>query len=673
MKFCTADFHLFNRLKSISIRLFISFVVLTLTAAGFLTGQAEAGAGTTAANFLRIGQGARGAAMGEAQTAVTEDVNAAYWNPAGLSDLRYQELSFMHYALVDGVRYQQATYAKPTPNRGTFAVGLNILDYGQINGYDQGGTPTGGVNAKNTLLFGSWGRRISEKSPLSAGLSFKYLQSDLAGYKATAPMFDFGALYPIESGRLRGLHLAATIRNVGPDIQYDQTGSPLPEEFVLGAGFSALGGNLVVDMDAISPKDQNAYFATGLEYRVFELMRLRVGYNGLSNFVGNGITYGMGLQFTQWNIDYAYVPYGDLGNTNRVSVGIRFGHAMQMQVADEQVEQTYNQAQRQLALGKPVEAYSTLTGLLQIAPWYKPAVELKAKIEKQFDDMSVSKNKARMDAEIADKFTAAKVAFDRDELVDAKKGFETILLLDPDHVGSKVYLERIQNRYASLAQASFKEGMDYYAASDYANAKIAFEKTLTIDPDHIDAKAQLQKTNELLADSSRRQQEMDLLAGAGEEYKAGLALYQKNDLEGALAKFQAVQTKMPEYEEVGRYLNLTKSTLASMLFDQSQVNFDNGQLSDAVKKLKRAVELNPSDARLAPALEVAQRDLGIKNAEESKSMYKDGLQAYLSGQTQKAEQLWRKALELDSSNEDALQALSKIEEQKKYANPDGGK
>jgi tetratricopeptide (TPR) repeat protein len=673
MKFCNADFQPLERLQSLSRRLFHAFLVLTLMAAGFLTGLAEAGAGTTAANFLRIGQGARGAAMGDAQTAVTEDVNAAYWNPAGLSALRYQELSLMHYALIDGVRYQQATYAKPTPTRGTFAVGLNILDYGDIKGYNQDGTPSGGVNAKNTLLFGSWGRRVSDKSPLSAGVSFKYLQSDLAGYKATAPMFDFGALYPIQSGRLHGLRLAASLRNIGPDIQYDQSGSPLPEQFVLGAGLSALGGNLVVDMDAVSPKGQNAYFSTGLEYRVFELLRLRVGYNGISNFVGNGISYGMGLQFTQWNIDYAYVPYGDLGNTNRVSVGIRFGQALQMQVADEQVEQTYQQAQRQLALGKPVEAYSTLTGLLQIAPWYKPAVALKAKIEQQFDEMSASKNKARLAAEIADKFTEAKIAFDRDELVDAKKGFETILLLDPDHVGSKVYLERIQNRYASLAQASFKQGMDYYAAGDYAKAKVAFEKTLTINPDHLDAKAQLQKTDDLLVDSSRRQLEMERLAGAAEAYKTGLALYQKNDLEGALVKFQEVQAKVPEYEEVGRYLNLTKSTLASILFDQSQVNFDNGQLSDAVKKLKRAIELNPSDARLSPALEVAQRDLGIKNAEESKALYKDGLQSYLSGQTQKAEQTWRKALELDSTNEDALQALSKIEEQKKYVNPDGGK
>lgn len=647
--------------------------LILFLAVGLLAGSADAGAGSTAANFLRIGMGARGSGMGEAQSAVVDDVTSIYWNPAGLAPLRYQELSLMHYDLAQEVRYQQASYAYPTPNKGTFAVGLNILDYGTIKGYDSGGLPTSSVNAKNTLLTGSWAKKFSEKSPLLGGVSVKYLSSELAGFKASVPMIDLGVKYPFETGRLRGLNLAANMRNIGPDVKYDKEGSPLPQQLVLGAGFLALGGNLAVALDSISPKGGNNYFTTGIEYRLFEILRLRVGYNGLSNFVGNGISYGMGLRFTQWNIDYAFVPLGDLGNTNRISVGMRFGRAMQMKQADEQVENSFRSAERQLALGHGVEAYTTVNEILLIAPWHKPSVELKAKIEKQFEEMSASKNQAKMEAEIADTFTSAKAAFDRDELVAAKKGFEAILLLQSEHVGSKVYLERILNRYASLAHESFKQGMDYFAAGDYEKAKMAFEKTLTIDQNHVDAKAQLEKTKELIVDAGRRQQELELLAGAGEAYKAGLALYQKNDLEGALAKFEEVKKLMPEYEEVGRYLELTKSTLANVLYEQSQVNFENGQLDEAVSKLKRAVELNPQDKRLTPALEVSQRDLEIKNSEESKRIYKEGLEAYLSGQTEKAAALWRRSLELDSNNEEALQAISKVEEQKKYANPEAGK
>ena len=637
----------------------------------FFAGSADAGAGSTTADFLKIGTGARGAAMGEAQSAVADDAHSLYWNPAALSRLRYQEVTFMHNDLTENVRYNQVSYAHPTNDKGTFAAGINILNYGDIKGYDENGLATSGVDARSMLFSAAWSKRFSSKSPLMGGVGVKFLSSELAGYSASGAMIDLGVLYPFE-GKYRGLTLSANMRNIGPDVKYDQTGSPLPRTTVFGLGYSGLGGNLVLAADFIAPKGDTGYIASGLEYTVFKMLKLRLGYNGLSQFVGTGITYGMGLQFSQWNLDYALVPYGDFGNTNRISVGVRFGRAMQMKQADEQVENSFRRAERQLALGQGIEAYSTVNELLLIAPWHRPSIELKAKIEKQFEEMSVSKNKAKMEAEIADAFTNAKAAFDRDELVEAKKGFETILRLQSEHVGSKVYLERITNRYASLAHESFKQGMNLYAAGDYQNAIKAFEKTLTIDPAHADALAQLEKTKQVMADTNRRQQEMELLAGAADAYKAGLEAFQKNDLEAALVKFEEVTSKVPEYEEVGRYLGLTKGTLATVLFEESQVHSDNGQLEMSVEKLTRAVKLNPEDKRFAQALERAHRDLALKNGEESKKLYKEGLEAYLSGQTEKAENIWNRALQLDSSNEEALQALAKIEEQKKYAKPDAG-
>ena len=121
--------------------------LLIVTLATCLAASASAGVGSTTANFLKVGLGARGAAMGEAQSAVSDDVNAIHWNPSALANLRYQELSFMHYDLAQEVRYQQASYAHPTQNHGTFAAGINVLDYGDIKGYDAGGLPTSGVRS----------------------------------------------------------------------------------------------------------------------------------------------------------------------------------------------------------------------------------------------------------------------------------------------------------------------------------------------------------------------------------------------------------------------------------------------------------------------------------------------------------------------------------------------
>ncbi|MBV9080304.1 MAG: hypothetical protein JO102_04200, partial [Elusimicrobia bacterium] len=127
---------------------------------------------------------------------------------------------------------------------------------------------------------------------------------------------------------------------------------------------------------------------------------------------------------------------------------------------------------------------------------------------------------------------------------------------------------------------------------------------------------------------------------------------------------------IPEYEEVGRYLNLTKTTLGGVLFEQAQADRDNGNIEEAVAKLKRASQLAPADDRIQTGLKVAEKDLQIKNAQESQRLYKEGLEAFLGGQTAKAEQTWKKSLELDPTNEEALKAISKLEEQRKYGDSD---
>jgi tetratricopeptide (TPR) repeat protein len=324
----------------------------------------------------------------------------------------------------------------------------------------------------------------------------------------------------------------------------------------------------------------------------------------------------------------------------------------------------FKRAESQYAAGHAVEAYSSLSDLIAIAPWHKPSVELKSTIEKQFNEMASSKNQAKMDAEIADAFTAAKAAFDRDELVEAKKGFDTILRLQPGHIGSTVYLDRIKKRYTAHAQEAYKEGMSYYAAGDYAKAQAAFEKTLTIDPFHGDAKAQLETTKQMIVDSTRRDQEMKRLSTASDAYKDGLAAFQKNDYETALKKFEEVNKVAAGYEEVTRYLNLTKTTLSGLLLDQSKISLENGQYDEAVTKLKRASEMAPDDTRVKSALDIALREQATKNSEDSKRLYQEGLQAYLGGDTAKAEKNWKKALELDPNNEDALKAVAKLEEQR---------
>jgi hypothetical protein len=56
------------------------------------------------------------------------------------------------------------------------------------------------------------------------------------------------------------------------------------------------------------------------------MLDLRAGYfYTKEDYAANGLTLGFGLNFKyKWFLDYAFVPFGDLGNTHRVSLKYNF-------------------------------------------------------------------------------------------------------------------------------------------------------------------------------------------------------------------------------------------------------------------------------------------------------------------------------------------------------------
>jgi len=80
--------------------------------------------------FLNIGAGARGMAMGNAQVASVTDGTAGYWNPAALADVRTApQLNLMHAEYFAGIgKYDYASLALPLKdNKRT--LGLTLLRF----------------------------------------------------------------------------------------------------------------------------------------------------------------------------------------------------------------------------------------------------------------------------------------------------------------------------------------------------------------------------------------------------------------------------------------------------------------------------------------------------------------------------------------------------------------
>jgi hypothetical protein len=83
--------------------------------------------------FMNIGAGARGLAMGGAQIATTEDAYAGFWNPAGLSELRgHSSYSLMHAEYFAGIgKYDYFSAASPIgdPAKATSGLGISLLRF----------------------------------------------------------------------------------------------------------------------------------------------------------------------------------------------------------------------------------------------------------------------------------------------------------------------------------------------------------------------------------------------------------------------------------------------------------------------------------------------------------------------------------------------------------------
>jgi len=80
--------------------------------------------------FLNIGAGARGLAMGSAQVASVEDGTAGYWNPAGLVGVKdHPNLNLMHSEYFAGIgKYDYASIAFPVQNNKR-VIGISALRF----------------------------------------------------------------------------------------------------------------------------------------------------------------------------------------------------------------------------------------------------------------------------------------------------------------------------------------------------------------------------------------------------------------------------------------------------------------------------------------------------------------------------------------------------------------
>ena len=301
--------------------IFLSFAFHLLSFTCF-----AAGPGTTGATFLKLGVGSRPIAMGEAYVAVADDVSALYWNPAGLAQITGKQVNLIHTEWFQSIRYEYLGYCQPLLG-GVIGASGTIL---YIEGIERRTTdteqPEGHIPARDLAVAVSYGRQFGDSEKLNAGATLKIIYQQLDDRTATGVVADLGLLYKLNVEKWT---LGLAIQNLGYESAFISEQSPLPINLKMGISNKYLEDKLTIASD-INYGIMDSVFSVGggIDWWVHPVFAVRGGYkyNSAMSSLGflAGLTVGAGFRINIFDIDYALVPYGDLGLTHRISLLAKF-------------------------------------------------------------------------------------------------------------------------------------------------------------------------------------------------------------------------------------------------------------------------------------------------------------------------------------------------------------
>lgn len=322
--------------------LLVGFLPLTTT----VDLQAQDKVGSTAAQFLGITAGARGSAMGSAYVALSDDASGMFWNPAGLARTNGNIISLSSMDWYVETQIQDASVIIDGDSKGTFAMSVRALNYGEIDvttierpeGTGERFTP------KDLTLAFTYSRFVTEK--FSLGASARYVQQKIWNESAQGFAVDLGMIYTTD---FRNLRIGMSILNFGTDMQLDgddlrraidiaegQEGNndrieaflgvkkwPMPLIFRVGVAMDVVDledHKVILAVDAKHPNDNSESLDVGVEYGFNDLVFLRGGYRSLfsSQTEDQSLTAGFGLKYefngVQANLGAAYMTHEYLDN-----------------------------------------------------------------------------------------------------------------------------------------------------------------------------------------------------------------------------------------------------------------------------------------------------------------------------------------------------------------------
>jgi hypothetical protein len=313
-------------------KVFLSGIVLLLFCA-FPVSQAYSindKSGTSVLRFLKFGPEAKALGMGEAYTAQWTGVGTSYWNPAAISGIKGTQVNLTHIQWFQDIT---AEYFSSVTHLGNNAFNLSLA-WGKTPGIEKRDEipttePLAEIDAHDMVLSLSYARSIEKKYNL--GFSVKWLYEKIDISSASGLGFDVGGIWSPFTGSEKPLvenfRFGAAILNLGSKMKFKEEKYSLPTQYKIGISEYFEKENwqsdFTVNLDVVKPRDDDMKVNLGMEYGLYHNFDFRLGYQ--SGYDDKNVSFGLGIKFKKYAIDYAFVPYkSNLGDVHSVSLTARF-------------------------------------------------------------------------------------------------------------------------------------------------------------------------------------------------------------------------------------------------------------------------------------------------------------------------------------------------------------
>ncbi|MDD5764676.1 MAG: PorV/PorQ family protein [Candidatus Marinimicrobia bacterium] len=304
--------------------------------------------GTTSFQFLKIGVGARGNALGGANVSTANGPYSMYWNPAGICARDKMEVTFFNNKWIANINHSFLGATVPVTSNDYLGASLTFVNMGEMEETtitDPQGTGKY-FSAADYALTMTYGRRVTDR--FMAAISVKYINEQIWDLVSDGWAFDVGLIYNYNK-----FHVGMSFSNFGmkqdisgTQLEFDYQIYPeenvdevtlgyvpkklaLPMSFRFGGAYDLVRVNyhkLAVMSSIYYSSDIGESENVGLEYSFMENYILRGGYQfeheGYDWSVGAGVRFH--IKNIRFEFDYATLNLRDFDLQHQTGLSVSF-------------------------------------------------------------------------------------------------------------------------------------------------------------------------------------------------------------------------------------------------------------------------------------------------------------------------------------------------------------